>query len=328
MKQDLDTRFLPINDEKWDEKKRKNVLYSNALFRIKNRKKSKFAVTAKTIERVRNCARYLEFAVLDNNERRIRKARMCRHRFCPVCLWRRSRKLAYDNYVLLDNYIETGGRLIFLTLTVPNCGYTDLRVTIDSMNSAYARFRRRVKIKKVIKGDMKTIELTVNERTKTFHPHMHILCCVDADYFAKSNDDYISHTEFQQMWQDCLKAKEYIYVNVKAVKNTNDVAWEMSKYTAKDVDYITTDYVDDAYTDKDDVLFHLINQTKGLRFIAYTGILASIRKEMGIVDVEKQDETELLGLGNENAMKVIGVETYMWHYGFSRYLLHHYNACD
>lgn len=326
MKQGYTPLCLDVH-EKWTAKKKQNVLYSNALFRIKMKKKDKFPVTYKCLSRVRACSRYLEFGVYavgnDDTIRRLKSARLCRQRFCPICLWRRSLRLGMDNYRIVNEYVESGGRLIFLTLTVPNCSLNRLKSTIGALNAAYARFRRRKKIKNMCQGDIKTIEITFNHTNNTFHPHIHVLMAVTADYFDVSNPNYVSHTDFQAIWQDCLSSENYIFVNVRAVQDSWGAIKEISKYVAKDTDYID----DDKFSEKkDDVLFYLITQTKGLRFLSYTGVFGDIKRKLGLRDIEEQSESELLGLDRVNGLNAIGYEKYRWDYGYSRYVLSSYES--
>lgn len=326
MRQDNKYVYLGVEDSIWDEKKSRNVDFANALYRIKNQKKEKFKITEKTINRVRLCSRMLEFGVLDDGTRKILKARLCRNRYCPICVWRKSRKLGFDNYVILNKFMESGGNLIFITFTVPNCEYGKLRQSIDVLNRSVARLRERKTIKNVSLGDVKTLEVTVNLKDKTFHPHVHMLMAVPPDYYKPNNPYYITHSSIQSMWQSCVGSKEYLYVNIKAIKDYKGSVQEISKYIAKDKDYLSAkDEVD--VTLKDEVLYYLYNATKGLRFISYTGIFKEIRDDLKIEDVESKSEDELLGIGNESN-NFVARENYIWHYGFSRYILACYEELD
>lgn len=316
--------IIPAEEEKWNVKKRKNILYTNALIRIKQKKKDKFPLSNKAILRVRDCSRILTYNLFADNTRRLKKAMMCRNRYCPVCTWRRSIRLGIDNKDILDCYLGGGGRLIFVTFTVPNCRYNKLRETLNILNYSLNKFRGRKSIKRISYGDIKTLEVTVDKKNRTFHPHIHCLFAVSSNYFDKNNPDYIKHEQMQRIWQDCVGSRDYLYLNVQAVRDSIGAAREISKYVAKDDDYIRYGY-GDVYNDDDEVLYYLYRETKNLRFVSYTGVFSDIRKSLKIKDIEAQNESELLGVGKENESEIIGIEKYRWDYGFSSYLLSYVN---
>lgn len=322
--QGITGKIIPVAEDKWNVKKRKNILYTNALIRIKQEKKDKFPVSNKGIIRVRDCSRILTFNLLADNTRRLKKAMMCRNRYCPICTWRRSIRLGINNKDILDYYIDSGGRLIFVTFTVQNCRYNKLRETIDNLNYSLYKFRNRKAIKGISRGDIKTLEVTVNKENRTFHPHIHCLFAVDSNYFDKNNLDYVNHEQMQRIWQECVGSRDYLYLNVKAVKDSIGAAREISKYVAKDDDYIRYGY-GDKYNDDDEVLYYLYRETKNLRFMSYTGIFSDIRKSLQIKDIEAQSESELLGVDKNSELEIIGIEKYRWDYGFSSYLLSYVN---
>lgn len=330
MEQENKVIFLDSSDDKWNIKKRSNIKYVQALERLKSRKKDKINITRKTIDRVKLCARYLEFGINSDGCRKIIRAQLCRNRFCPICVWRRTKKIGHDNAMILSEFMRSGGHLIFLTFTVKNCKYSDLRRTIKDLNAGIARLRQRKAIKQISLGDIKTLEITVNLEDRSFHPHIHLIVAVPCNYFKSNNPDYLTHEMVQSMWQNCMKSDTYLFVNIKAINDVKGSVFEISKYIAKDSDYLFFDNSkddEDVINEKDKILYYLYNGTKNLRFLSYTGIFQEIRRELRIKDIDEQNEAELLGLDSvENDF--VRIENYMWHYGFSRYILYEYEEFE
>lgn len=140
-------------------------------------------------------------------------------------------------------------RFIFLTLTVRNCDMSELRSTLDQMGKAWKRMIERkafpaigfarstevtrnwdVHYKGVYQGRMggktldkwrkdhkgyKASELTLRATTEV-HPHFHALLMVNPGYFDGKN--YLSHQDWVELWQSCLRVDYTPIVNIKAVK--------------------------------------------------------------------------------------------------------------
>lgn len=176
-------------------------------------------------ERVRSCSGILRFAMdaEDAGELRLRlkAARFCRVRFCPVCQWRRSLMWKARFYKAIPGFLEEHPKLIpvFLTLTVRNCSVTELRDTIGGMNKAFTRLTKRKQWPGV--GWVKSVEVTRNPDTGEAHPHFHVLMFVRPSYFAKG---YVRHSEWQELWKDCLRVGYLPVVNVKRVKTNKSTS--------------------------------------------------------------------------------------------------------
>lgn len=96
----------------------------------------------------------------------------CNTRVCHVCNRIRTAKLI-NGYVGQLMGLEG---LEFVTLTIPNCTSVELRSTVDRMIKAASnivrvlRERRRIDV-----SGIRKIEITYNEKTDTYHPHLHFL---------------------------------------------------------------------------------------------------------------------------------------------------------
>ncbi|CAA9390968.1 Replication protein [uncultured Microcoleus sp.] len=169
-------------------------------------------------ERIIECSEWLMYALNSNDEGEIslklRDARFCRVRHCPVCQWRRQEMWRARFFKALPDIQAkyATGRWIFLTLTVRNCEVSELRSTLTKMNSAWQRLTQRKAFPAL--GFIKSMEVT-RGWDGTAHPHFHCLMLVPASYFGKG---YIPQAEWTTLWQSCLKVDYTPIVNVKVVK--------------------------------------------------------------------------------------------------------------
>ena len=84
------------------------------------------------------------------------------------------------------------------------------------MNSAWQRLAQTKRFKGVVKGFIRTTEVTRGKDGDMMaHPHFHALLLVDSSYFARN---YIKQLEWVEMWQKALRVDYAPSVNVKAVK--------------------------------------------------------------------------------------------------------------
>ena len=85
-------------------------------------------------QRVHFCSELLQFGLTqdwdeDAMKLRLRSARFCRVRHCPVCQWRRSLMWKAKAYKVLPKIVQAypTHRWVFLTLTIKNVPITELR---------------------------------------------------------------------------------------------------------------------------------------------------------------------------------------------------------
>src|SRR4028119_879029 len=140
-------------------------------------------------ERIGDCSEWLTYAMQSNDDGQVklklREARFCRVRHCPVCQWRRSlmwRARFIKALPEIQKAFPTG-RWIFVTLTVKNCELTNLRATLTWMNAAWKRLSLRKEFPAL--GFMKSVEVTRKPEDGTAHPHFHCLMLVRGGYFKR-----------------------------------------------------------------------------------------------------------------------------------------------
>lgn len=253
-------------------------------------------------ERIRECSEWLTYALKakDDGELnlRLREARFCRVRHCPVCQWRRQQMWRARFFKALPQVQEKypTARWVFLTLTVINCELTELRSTLTKMNAAWVRLIQR-KVFPAL-GFIKSLEVT-RKADGTAHPHFHCLMLVPAGYFTRG---YISHAKWQELWQSCLKTDYPPMIHIQAVKpkkGTLNVTGDGSKDAMAHAVCETLKYS----VKPDDLLAHpewlgeLTKQLQKTRSISIGGCLKEFFSEddpedLINADIEEDEKTE------------------------------------
>jgi hypothetical protein len=171
-------------------------------------------------------------------------------------------------------------RFLFLTLTVANCNIWSLGGTIEFMYKGWNRMTQR-KIWPAV-GYIKSLEVTMpwdcyydeiyigrmgekslnawidrrerqgrfkpgllkTEVTDEAHPHIHALLMVPSSYFGRN---YLTQSQWTQLWQDTARLDYKPIVNVKAVESATEdgsetarSVLEVVKYTTKPEDMATS----------------------------------------------------------------------------------------
>lgn len=259
----------------------------------------------KKAEDVANCGTFLEFAKYSDASYKLHRANFCRDRLCPLCSWRRSRKV-FGQVSQIMNLIEKDYEFIFLTLTVRNCEGEDLSATIDKMNRAWRRFLRYKRISKICMGFFKALEITFNKDRDfdPFHPHFHIIIAVPKNYFV--GRDYIAHDEWLNLWRKAMQDPKITQVDVRKVKpkeatdsgadfaetikSISASVREIAKYSVKASHYL---FIDEHLTDYCVSIF--ADALKGRRLCALGGAFEDAHKKLQLDDSEQGDLIHLDG---------------------------------
>ena len=168
----------------------------------------------KYASRIYDCSQILKFAPTPD-KLVLKHAFFCRVRYCPVCQWRRSllwRAVMFQQLPAIKEKYPSY-RWVFLTLTVKNPPVTELRDTLKAMNSAWQRLAQTKRFKGVVKGFIRTTEVTRGKDGDMMaHPHFHALLLVQSNYFTTN---YIKQNDWVEMWQKALRVDYAPSVNVK-----------------------------------------------------------------------------------------------------------------
>jgi plasmid rolling circle replication initiator protein Rep len=324
---------LSPKDKPWDKNKAFSGDMVSMLSQSENKAHRKHGV------RIDECAQNLEFGyVLVSTETgetklRLKLARFCRVRYCPVCQWRRALMWVsrfFDAFPrIYAAYPDM--RYIMLTLTVRNCSITDLRATVNQMSKAWERLTKRkdypalgfvrslevtpekdlYKNSKGEKSDTpkKGYSLVRKARPDYCHPHYHILLAVPPSYFGKN---YLSKDDWAALWQDAMRLDYKPVCDVRIVKprkNKETVLVEgmtvpesipdpmkvlMSAVT-ETIKYTTKPA--DMVKEKS-WLFEMVDQMRNVRAVALGGIFKQFLKET-------ETEQDLITAAETEADKVI-----------------------
>ena len=202
----------------------------------------------KKAQRMQECGNVLKFK-LTEKRLKLYQAYFCKARLCPMCNWRRSLKIAFQNKKIIATVNEREKvHWVFLTLTVRNVEGEELKNTMDQMTQAFNRFTKYARFRKSVTGYFRAMEVTrdtdeiitekryyknpkyydrlgisigdVNFNYGTYHPHFHVLLAVQKDYFGRN---YIKQVEWASMWQRAMKLAYVPVVRVQRVKPKKEV---------------------------------------------------------------------------------------------------------
>nr|ABI98668.1 Rep protein [Paenibacillus popilliae] len=264
----------------WIGHKSATMLLSESFYRLGKLNKA---------ESVLYCGTRLKFACCpEGHYKRLKWASFCRVRLCPMCGWRRSLKVAHQVKRVAHTAMESANlRWVFLTLTVRNVSGDKLSDEMDHLTKSFRRFFQRKRLKKIVLGFFRGLEVTYNKDKDTYHPHYHVLLAVTPSYF--DGKSYIKKSEWSELWRDAARLDYDPIVDVRVVKDGRrlekeqgilvekgyidpGIISEMSKYTVKAADYLVEDDVE--LTDK--VVSTLERALLGRRLFAFGGMLKDV----------------------------------------------------
>lgn len=330
----------------WRGKKMRNELLSMAYESIDKGK----------AERLKNCGKTLTYRVYDDGTKELESMESCRVRLCPICTWRRSLKIyAQTSEIVTALSHDCDYLYVLLTLTVRSCTGTELSGQLDTMLTAWNRFLGYADVKRAVRGWYRSLEIVhdtypfitqemyygdpekhVRSRRKyyeglglnvgdknpaydKYHPHFHVVLAVNRSYFTSR--DYISQTNWTEYWKKALRCDYAPRVDVRKVKgNTvdelNKAVCEVSKYAAKDADYIVPDDWDLTVNTVKVLDSALANR----RLVAYGGMLKTYKALLKLDDVEDGD---LIHVGDDAAEheenEPYRLVSYFWYSGYRQY---------
>lgn len=268
------------NMEKYTEKKQRNQVFQKFIKRH---------IGENQMDLVEDCNTFLSFVADKTLEKqKLYKANSCKNRFCPICAWRKARKDALGLSLMMQ-YIKQQEKkeFIFLTLTTPNVQNEQLEDEIKHYNKSFKKMVERKKVKSIIKGYVRKLEITYNKKRDDYNPHFHVLIAVNKSYFTDKRY-YISQQEWLDLWRDVTGISEITQVQVQKIRqNNNKELYEMAKYSGKDSDYLINQKVFDAF----------YKSLKGKQVLVYSGLFKEAKKKLknGDLDYLKEiDPTEYI----------------------------------
>ena len=307
------SRTLPFR-----ERKEESICLAESFLRLSVTFKSDQELSTKyrkKFDRVFNCGTDLEYVPVAENGKivfdedgkpklKLHDANFCRVRLCPMCAWRRSRKIYSQFYSVTDKVLEMGNySFVFLTLTCRNCWETDLSKTIDDLLSAYDKLFHLRKIEKSFIGAFRALEVTKNKKRGdvwcgSYHPHLHVVAVVETDKYFSSPAYYITSDELVKLWKHCLGVDYLPSVDIRKIDekdmNLTSAVAEVAKYTVKSQDLfdwnlcLMKDSPDqknkEAMAETDSTVFVLDEALRNRRLVSYRGILKRVFQKLRFDD--------------------------------------------
>lgn len=277
---------------------------------------------------------WLECIANPFHPRSLSATHFCKVRMCPCCQKRRSFKAAETMLAVAREALvrQPTLKFLFLTLTVPNVGLAELSDTLIHITQSWNKLIQRKRVKRVIKGYHRAIEITYNADRVDYHPHMHVILAVNSRYFA---EDYINHEDWLKMWQESTKQPEITQVDIRTIREggrkfnfrLENAVSEACKYSLKAFNFkrertgkykgriinpvhrkmykqlmenkIQIDYgfpehifIRDTREETAIVVEGLTNAIHGKKFTHYGGIFKDIKNELKLEDGEEIEDLE------------------------------------
>lgn len=238
-------------------------------------------------DRIHYCSELLGFGLVSDDDNalklKLRAARFCRLRHCPVCQWRRSLMWKAKAYKVLPKIVATfpTHRWLFVTLTLKNVPIAQLKETLKGMNKGFQRLSQLKSFPAI--GWLRSTEVTKGKDGNA-HPHFHCLLLVPASYFGRN---YIRQSEWVAMWRKSMRLDYDPILDVQAVKEGSqpmELVPELLKYCVKESDLVS---------DREWFL-ELTRQMHKMRAIATGGVLKEYLKEL------EEEPEDLIGEGESN----------------------------
>jgi plasmid rolling circle replication initiator protein Rep len=250
-------------------------------------------------DRIDFCSLLLDFGLNPASDGtlalKLRSARFCRVRHCPVCQWRRSLQWQSKAHSILPEVVNLypQHRWLFLTLTAKNVPINDLKKQIQHFGRSYQRLTQLNNWPAT--GWLRTLEVTRSANGYA-HPHYHCLLLVPSSYYGKN---YIKQADWVQLWRRCLRVDYDPIVDIRSVSVNRSLVTiipEIIKYCTKESDLMV---------DRDWFL-ELTTQLHKTRSITTGGVLKSFFKAL------KEEPEDLIGESEDDASEDFGLIRFAW----------------
>lgn len=238
---------------------------------------------ARKYERLEQCSTYLEFRREKSTKKyKLINTNLCRVRLCPMCAYKRSLSV-YHNTADIINYVNANysrSKYLFLTLTIRNVAGSELSNAIDNLTRGWQNLAKQKRIKNIVLGTVRSIEITYNKRSNTYHPHLHVLIHTTSDIYAGRN--YISQAEFSDRWRSAAGIDYQPVIDIRQLRRNNgrEVA-EIAKYSVKPLEW-----------DKcaESVIITLDSVLHKRHLLSLSGTMREAKRTLKIDDIENKKE--------------------------------------
>lgn len=277
-----------LNKEELKKELKENKNNQEKFEKIMMNRRNESKMSETKLERVLTCNDFIQIKETKSGISKVYRANNCEDRFCPICAKKKSLKLAVEVFPIIKwLYKKLDKRFIFVTLSSPNVKKEELNDTIKLYNESFKRLSRYPEWKN-LKGYIRKLEVTYNEKRDDYNPHFHIIFAVNKTYFTDSRQ-YIKQERWLEMWQKATRLGDKIKViDVRRIKDkeSNDLlkgALEVAKYSAKSQDYLKNDKIFDIF----------YRALKGKRLFVYGGIFKEGKQALVKGELDEYKERDI-----------------------------------
>lgn len=203
-------------------KKNKKQLYKLALSKDEIEK----------AERIIHCSDYLTYQLINQQYIRLSRINLCRERLCLNCQLAKSRETVKSLFWSIPRLeLKADEKLYHIVLTTPNCSASNLRATIQKLTERQKAMFRHFNITDYFRS----IEITKNESSDTWHPHLHIIAILSQNCKLPHSGTLESVNGLRSIWHKWLNSEsEYNFTlaTCHELKDTSGI-FEVCKYIAK-----------------------------------------------------------------------------------------------
>lgn len=242
-------------------------------------------------ERMKRCGDFLTFA-REGEKLKLKQGMFCKIRLCPMCQWRRSRKI-HTQMTNIMNVLQTQGEYVPIAVnpTVRNCQAEELPAEITRLLRGWRKIWRDPLVEEKTVGWYRALEITYNRATKTYHPHLHCILIGQKHYYKRGQ---IPVEHIAGLWKKGCGIDYNANLKMYALRKKHDQDWaeamlEFAKYTTPE----TWDIMPRDQADKQElvgVAKTLDNALRGRRLIGLGGELANLHHLLNLSDMEDGEE--------------------------------------
>lgn len=226
----------------------------------------------------------------------------CEDRLCPICAVKSSRRVAANARMVIER-AQCEAKLVpyMLTLTQKNCSREQLKERISDMIAAWDSISHSLRAnRRYMQGYARTIEITVNYRDNTYHPHLHSILLLTPD----APREMLRAHYWGLLWQKYMDTRRYqgpvvpicdirkIRPNVRRhITSTAAAAAEVSKYMTKSSMILS-------HSNAYEYILVIDEATRGRRLRAYGGVWRDIRRQLRLEDAVTATEPDAEYIAN------------------------------
>lgn len=278
---------------KWEQHKADSLKLHELYTRLVQIDGCQKIISPTRLEQLAACGQDLHFVLDKDGNKKLARAYFCRMRLCPMCQWRRSLKL-FGQVSRITAELDKQNpdvAYLFVTFTQKNVDGSELGAEITRLQNAFSIITAKHAAKKKVPalaarfkrsylGYIKSVEVTYNPETFTYHPHLHVVFAVRAGYFKSGN--YLRKSDWIALWAELLSLNYAPQVDVKRIKGDKQKAVaELAKYPAK-----TTSILNLPEEQALSVLQTFLCFCNKRRFVSFGGCFLDVKRQLHLQDVE------------------------------------------